>query len=98
MNQQAKIFDQLNQNWSKWDYKKDCYPKRKIRMFTTKNLPVLLNVIAEHVNEKKLTLGEDHPEYLAWKPIIEYIKKLIKKRSSSFELSSADADHYFGGK
>lgn len=98
MNQQAKVWEQLNQNWSKWDYKKDCYPKRKIRMFTTKNLSVVLNIISEHADEKKLQFGENHNEYLAWKPIIKYVEKLIKKRSKSFEICAADAEYYFGGK
>ena len=98
---QDKIWEALNKNWDKWDFKKDCYHKRLIRMFTTKNLPILLNIIKEHANEQKTKFGKNSNEYLGWQPVIEYVEKVLKKRKkemSNFKLPKADAAAYFGSK
>lgn len=98
---QQQIWEALNQNWDKWDFNKDCYHKRKIRMFTTKNLPIVLNIIETHANELKTEFGENSDEYLGWQTVIKYIEKVIKKRKkemSNFKLPKADAAAYFGGK
>tara|TARA_R110001606_G_C15099070_1_gene619500 strand:- start:46 stop:342 length:297 start_codon:yes stop_codon:yes gene_type:complete len=98
MNNQQKIWNQLNKNWFKWDNQKDCYVKRKLRQLNTTNLKIVLKAVDLEVNKKGSRISENAAEHAAWQPVIRYVQKLLDKRNANFKLSDADVDYYFGTK
>ena len=82
MKTQQQYFDEINNNWRKFDTFKDCYVKRRLRKLTTKNLEYVLNFIDEHIKdvESNSRPSEASATVASWMPVQRYINYTIKKR------------------
>tara|TARA_R100000805_G_C3530287_1_gene49226 strand:- start:44 stop:301 length:258 start_codon:yes stop_codon:yes gene_type:complete len=85
MKTQQQYFDEINNNWLKFDGSKDCYVKRRLRKLNTPNLKYVLNMIDEQIKEVQ---SNSRPSEIAatktgWMPIQKYINYTINKRESA---------------
>jgi hypothetical protein len=85
MKTQQQYFDEINNNWRKFDSSKDCYVKRRLRKLNVGNLKYILNMIDEQI--KDVELNSRPSEIVAteagWMPIQKYINYTIDKRESA---------------
>ena len=85
MKTQQQYFDEIDNNWLKFDCSKDCYVKRRLRKLNTPNLKYVLNMIDEQIKDIQ---SNGRPSEIAstkagWSPIQKYINYTIKKRESA---------------
>ena len=85
MKTQQQYFDEINNNWRKFDYSKDCYVKRRLRKLNVPNLKYVLSMINEQI--KDVQLNSRPSEIVAtgagWMPIQKYINYTINKKESA---------------
>lgn len=85
MKTQQQYFDEINNNWLKFDGHKDCYVKKRLRKLNTPNLKYVLNMIDEQIKNVR---SNSRPSEIVsteagWMPIQKYINYTINKRQNS---------------
>ena len=84
MKTQQEYFDEINNNWIKFDAFKDCYIKKRLRKLSTANLKYVLTLIDDTMNfddaNSRRRPSEIASQHAAWQPIIRYIEFTISKK------------------
>ena len=84
MKTQQQYFDEINNNWTKFNASKDCYVKKRLRKLSTANLKYCLTFINDTINfddtNSRRRPSDKASYYAAWQPIIRYIEFTISKR------------------
>tara|TARA_R100001163_G_C5025826_1_gene167380 strand:+ start:135 stop:392 length:258 start_codon:yes stop_codon:yes gene_type:complete len=85
MKTQQQYFDEINNNWLKFDTFKDCYVKRRLRKLNVGNLKYILNMIDEQIKDVQLNSrpSEITSTKAGWMPIQKYINYTIDKKESA---------------
>jgi len=85
MKTQQQYFDEINNNWTKFDTFKDCYVKTRLRKLNVGNLKYILDMIENQI--KDIRSNGRPSEIVAteagWMPIQKYINYTIDKRESA---------------
>ena len=81
MKTQQQYFDEINNNWYKFQTNVDCYIKRRLRKLTTKNLEYVNSLLKDFVSTLEGRPSEIASTHAQYKPIIKYINNVIVKRN-----------------
>lgn len=82
MKTQQRYFDEINNNWYKFQTNVDCYVKRRLRKLTTENLKYVNSLLKDFVSTLEGRPSEIASTHAQYKPIIKYINYQINKRES----------------
>ena len=81
MKTQQQYFDEINNNWYKFQTNVDCYVKRRLRKLTTKNLEYVNSLLREQISNLTGSPSEISVTSCSNKRIIKYIDNVIVKRN-----------------
>ena len=81
MKTQQQYFDEINNNWYKFDTKRDCFVKRRLRKLTTKNLEYVNTLLREQISNLEGSPSEIAVNSSSMQRKVDYIDNVIVKRN-----------------
>ena len=85
MKTQQQYYDEINNNWHKFNPNQDDFVKRRLRKLTIKNLEYMNSLLEEHIYNITGSRSEVASLKASFIPIIQYINFLIKKKTKQEE-------------
>jgi len=81
MKTQQQYFDEINNNWYKFNSKGDCFVKRRLRKLTTKNLEYVNTLLREQISNLTGSPSEIAVTSSVIQRKVKYIDNVIVKRN-----------------